>query len=215
MFTPDQYSQIAKSYDSAASDPFVPDDKRQEFAKRAKWFHYLAAREKGTIANADCGQGSSRPPANAFAPYLTTLWVIGAALYLIGTLLFTNAIGLFGDDSSSQVSELTPPVERDLQITSLEEKAKASVPAVERPHAISPDQLPYEAPELTLPQAAEHELPLTTEQSSALPPTSEPETLKVTEAATIRNGPSTTAKVIGTAAPGAELEVRGRENGWI
>jgi hypothetical protein len=103
MFTTDHYTQIAKSYDGAASDPLVPEDKRREFAKRAEWFHYLAAREKGNVSNGLPGQDSSRPPTTAFAPFLTTLWVMGAALYLISTLLFTNAIALFGGDSSNQV----------------------------------------------------------------------------------------------------------------
>jgi hypothetical protein len=217
MFTPDQYTQIAKSYDGAASDPLVPEDKRQEFARRAEWFHYLAGRGTGNVASEHPGHDSSPPATSSFAPYLTMLWVTGAALYLISTLLFTNAIGLFSDDNSRQVAEVRPATNRELTTAIVEKKANAAVLAAERPHAISPNQPSYEAPELMLPKATEHDpsaLRATAEPTTAAPPIAEPEMLKVTEAATVRNGPSTTAKVIGKATPGAKLEVRGHENGW-
>jgi hypothetical protein len=57
MFKPDQYAQIAKSYADAAADPFVSEGKRQEFAKRADWFHYLATREKGSLGSEPSPQG--------------------------------------------------------------------------------------------------------------------------------------------------------------
>ena len=38
---------------------------------------------------------------------------------------------------------------------------------------------------------------------------------EVTAAATIRNGPSASAKKIGTATAGAELKVRAREKDWV
>ena len=41
------------------------------------------------------------------------------------------------------------------------------------------------------------------------------EVLIVRAAATIRNGPSTSAKKIGTATAGAQLEVKGREKEWV
>jgi hypothetical protein len=44
-FTADQYSQIAQGYDQAAADPLVTPEKKEEFAKKAKWFHFLAQRE--------------------------------------------------------------------------------------------------------------------------------------------------------------------------
>jgi hypothetical protein len=217
MFTPDQYTQIAKSYDGAASDPLVPEDKRQEFAKRAEWFHYLAARGTGNVASEHPGHDSSPPATSSVAPYLTTLWIMGAALYLISTLLFTNAIGLFSDDNARQVSEVRPATNRELKTAMVDEKANPAVLAPERPHAISPNQPSYEACELRPPKATEQKpsaLPVTAEPTTAAPPGPEPEMLKVTEAATIRNGPSTTAKVIGKATPGAELQVQQQQNGW-
>jgi hypothetical protein len=216
MFTPDQYAQIANSYATAAADPFVSEDKRQEFARRAEWFRYLAAREKDTPASGPTGEGPSRSPRKSIAPFLTTLWLAGAGLYLIGTLLFTNAIGLFGDDGSQQVSEVSSPAKREPQ-TGGTADTTTPVKKVERPHAISPDQPSYEAPELTMP-ATENTVvaPLESAEVAAVPaPSAAPEMFKVSKAATIRNGPSATAKVIGTATPGAELQVTKHEGDWI
>lgn len=105
----------------------------------------------------------------------------------------------------------------------------------ERRHAISPDQPTYESPNLTaaLPPLPQEDL--TTQGSAEESPTQnsappspsqqgervtpappEPsEMLTVTSAATIRNGPSTAAKKIGTATAGAELQVKGREKDWV
>ena len=85
MFTPDQYAQIAKSYANAAEDPFVSEGKRQEFAQRAEWFHYLATRENGGLRPGPSPEVSAPPPRRSFTPFLTTLWLTGAGLYLIGT----------------------------------------------------------------------------------------------------------------------------------
>jgi hypothetical protein len=185
-FTANQYSQIAQSYDNAAGDPSVPKDKREEFAKRAEWFRYLAQRDKGSLAYDD----SQAPPKDRSRAHsrslLTTLWLIGGALYLISTLLFTNAIGLFGDDGKpTPVKEVSLPIERPTQTASVEDKETAENseqhvnPAVERPHAISLDQPSYEGPELIVPRATEQEL---TGNSVVAEPTQQ-------AAATIGNGP--------------------------
>ena len=45
------------------------------------------------------------------APFLTTLWIAGAAVYLIGTVLFTNAVNLFGTQEPKKVvPEITQPL---------------------------------------------------------------------------------------------------------
>jgi hypothetical protein len=54
-----------------------------------------------------------------------------------------------------------------------------------------------------------------TQQASPPPASPEPEVLAVHQAATIRNGPSLTAAAIGTASPGAQVQIKARENGWI
>jgi hypothetical protein len=222
--TADQYAQIAQGFDSVAADPLVPNEKRREFAKQAEWFHYLAAREKGGSSTAISEEACSESPRQSNRALLTTLWLTGAAIYLIATLLFSNAVGLFGDrDRPSQVAEVRLPVAPPLSVN--EKATGASDPHVitagERRHAIAPDQPPYEAPELIKP------LPVTEKEEIASAGTSLPgnlaapagsplpETFKVIKAAKVRNGPSSASKIIGTAAPGAELQVSRQENGWI
>jgi hypothetical protein len=220
-FTSEQYAQIAQRYDSAAGDRLVPNDKREAFAKQAEWFRYLAARETETLPNDILDKDSSKPPSGSHKGLLTTLWLTGAGIYLLGTLLFTNAIGLFNDrDRSSQVSEAIRPAKPPVQSSGAADASKTGVSdlnvmtASERRHAISPEQPPYEAPELIKPSDIASAATKPPEIGSA-PPAIIPEMRKVTKTATIRNGPSSTSKVIGTASPGAELQVRGRENGWI
>src|SRR4029453_10372554 len=120
-FTADQYCQIAEGYDQAAADPLVTPEKKEEFAKKAKWFHFLAQRESrharplkedvtpqldgDVIAASD-----SRP--RSMAPFLTLVWLTGAVLYLFSTLLFTNAVNLFGDeDRKLAVAKASRPIE--------------------------------------------------------------------------------------------------------
>jgi hypothetical protein len=215
-FTSDQYAQIAQRYDNAAADRLVPNDKREEFGKKAEWFRYLAARETERLPN-DFLQESSKPPSGSHKGLLTTLWLAGAGIYLIGTLLFTNAIGLFNDrDRSSRVTEAIRPAKPPVQSSGTADASKAglsdlnAITASERRHAVSPEQPTYEAPELIKPSDVAPPA-----ETVAAPPAILPVMLKVAKTATIRNGPSSASKVIGTVRPGAEFQVKGRENGWI
>ena len=234
--TADQYSQIAKGYAEAAADPLIAEERKKEFAKKADWFHFLAQREKGALASernsrlaADFA-GEQTSGGRPFRPLLMTLWLTGAALYLISTLLLTNAVNLFGDkDGKSPFRDVSRPVERPSQTATIEAKESLADrqirAAADRPHAISPDQPAYEAPGLTVPPAAQQEettsppSPETIQEASAPPPSTSAapsgEVLKTTAAANIRDGPSTRSKVIGTATLGAELQAKARENGWI
>ena len=55
---------------------------------------------------------------------MTTLWLTGAALSLIGTLLFTNALTLFGDSDRQEVaSQLTLSLVPSPKIASVPAKA--------------------------------------------------------------------------------------------
>jgi uncharacterized protein YraI len=234
--TPEQYSEIAKGYAEAAADPLIADEKKQEFARKAEWFHFLAQREKGALASernsrfaADFA-GEQTSGGRPFRPLLTTLWLTGAALYLISTLLLTNAVNLFGENGGQPpVGNVSRPVERPSQTATIEDKEgpgdhhRQIGAAADRPHAISPEQPAYEAPGLTVPPAAEQEettslAPEPGQEASVPAATFEApvsEVLKTTAAANIRDGPSTRSKVIGTATLGAELQVKARENGWI
>jgi hypothetical protein len=229
-FTADQYSQIAQGYDQAADDPLVTPEKKEEFAKKAKWFHFLAQREskhartlkEDVIPQLDGDViTASDTPRRSMAPFLTLLWLTGAVLYLFSTLLFTNAVNLFGDeDRKLAVAEARRPVESSPKVVRDDIEAKVQnnrpvKPAAERPHAISPDQPTYEDPALTVPpyQPPERELGV----SSAAEPVQKVtrEVFTVTADATIRISPSISAKKIGTAASGAELVVTAREQDWV
>jgi hypothetical protein len=226
--TADQFAQIAQHYESAAADPFVPNDKKREFSKQAEWYRYLSTREQGRATHFPFEEVPSESPSRSYRALLTTLWLTGASVYLITTLVFTNALGLFEDRSnSSQLAELTLPAKISPQPANSDQNALSGVSpsnvmaAAQRRHAISPDQPPYEAPELIKPTlVTEHEnvAAVATEQPeevAAPADPSGPELFQVIKAAKIRNGPSNTSKIIGTATPGAQLQVRSQENGWI
>ena len=239
-FTSAQYSQLAQGYDQAAADPFVSPEKKAEFARKAEWFHFLARRGKmspstGGAAESDVGPlsrdividpPSSAPNRRSIVPFLTTLWLTGAVLYLFSTLLFANAINLFGDsEGETAVTEANRPVEPLPQVATVSDDKENHQggqqwrPSSDTRHARLPNQPAFEAADPTAPPASLPEQKLDTPQ-----PPSEPvqdvgdqsiEVLTVTAAATIRNAPSTTANKIGTANPGAELEVKARETGWV
>jgi Bacterial SH3 domain len=228
-FTADQYSQIAQGYDQAAADPLVTPEKKEEFAKKAKWFHFLAQREsqhartlKEDVIPQLHGDAitASDSPRRSMAPFLTLLWLTGAVFYLFSTMLFTNAVNLFGDEDRMAVAEARRPVEaspkviRD-DIEAKEQNNRPVKPATERPHAISPDQPTYEDPALTVPpyQLPERELGVSSATERVQKVTRE--VFTVTADATIRISPSTSAKKIGTAASGAELVVTAREPDWV
>jgi uncharacterized protein YraI len=231
--TADQYLQIAQGYAKAAADPFVPPERREAFANKAEWFDFLGRREGALRSDGNAGRGNSdltvRPfagdsnysqrPRRSMRPLVTTLWLTGVALYLIGTLLFTNALNLFGDKDRQEVaSELTLSL---VPSPSVEPRGARQIqPTAYRPHAISPDQPSYEAPALTVPPSLVQQEELSSpsphpepiEELAAAPPA---EVLKVTANATVRNGPSTSAKKIGTATPGTALQVKAREGNWV
>ena len=229
-FTKDQYSQIAQGYDKAATDPLVSAEKRTEFAQKAEWFRFLARRESETHrSNHSLGESEttrinseSVGQRRRMAPFLATLWISGAVVYLIGTVLFTNAVNLFEpEDHETLIRETKQPVEPLPKATSVDgsptipQANLQNVAAAERRHAISPDEPSYEDPALTLPST-----PSTQERPKDF--ASEPnvdivgdEVFRVTAAATIRNGPSASAKKIGTATAGAELKVRTRQKDWV
>jgi hypothetical protein len=239
-FTADQYSEIATGYHKAAADPSIAPEKREEFARKAEWFRFLAERDKWTHPGRTGSEAtrsvihssfepSSPAPRRSLNPLLTMLWVAGAAIYLVGTLLFANTVDNPFRSKDKPKPEVTRPIAspggsaRKEEIARLQPAVPPSNPTPDKRHATSPQEPSYEAPGLIVPPSAtddEHKpspaSPARTEQASAPPASSsEPEVLKVNQTATIRNGPSATAKVIGTATPGAELQVKARENGWV
>ena len=137
--TADQYHQVSQGYALAAADPFIPPDRREAFAKKAEWLEFLGRREGRAIrsdvnayrVNSDlavsplAGElGDSEPPRRSIRPPVATLWLTGAALSLIGTLLFTNALTLFGDSDRQEVaSQLTLSLVPSPKVASVPAKA--------------------------------------------------------------------------------------------
>jgi len=217
--TADQYYQVSQGYALAAADPFIPPDRREAFAKQAEWFEFLGRREDGAIrSDGNAGRGNSdlaaRPLAGevgdsewsrrSMRPLVTTLWFTGAALSLIGTLLFTNALYLFGDDDRQKVgTQLTLSLVPAPKVASVAAKATEQGKRQFQPTA---DSAPQE--ELSSPSPP----PEPIEDLGTGPP---PEVLKVTANARIRNGPSTSAEKIGTATLGTAIQVKAREGAWV
>jgi hypothetical protein len=228
--TAEQHAAIATSYDKAAADLFIPAERRAEFANKANWFRHLAALEAkresvAQVPNPSLGHavGPAQKDIRNFRTFkhlLATLWLTGAVVYLISTLLFTNVVGLFGEDdqaglNSKQASPLPEPMEPKVPTADpLMVPSPGTLTSVTatagRPHAISPNQPSSEPP-------PRNETPETTSMASpsavAEPPTTA--TLKLKSTANIRSGPSTSAKIIGTAAVGSELRVTAREADWV
>jgi uncharacterized protein YgiM (DUF1202 family) len=230
-FTADQYSQIAEGYEKAAADPMVASEKRAALVRKAEWFRFLAGHEAHRSSGGDRSAPTCRDPEPAFqgswrmAPFLTTLWATGAAVYLVGTVLFTNAVNLFGaQELKTPVPEIMQSIESGPKVTSVEVDNKVAQayprPTVipERPHAISPDEPTYESPALTAPPPArprEVAGPASSEPAQKVSEVEPPEIFIVTAEATIRNGPSKSSKKIGIAIAGAKLRVKAREKDWV
>ena len=241
--------QIAEGYENAAADPLVAGEKRVDLVKKAEWFRFVAQRERAHEPGNERGftaltRPEAEPPSQgrswrSMTPFLTTLWITGAAVYLLSTVLFTNAVNLFGpEEPKTPVPEIrqsvvSVPKAANVEADNMAEQAHAHPGRPERRHAISPDQPTYKSPTLTaaLPPLPQEELtsqdsaqnlqpkmqhlPLHRRGRSTSAPLEPSEMLTVTSAATIRNGPFTAAKKIGTATAGAELQVKGREKDWV
>ena len=236
----EQYAQIAEGYENASADPLVPAERRLNLAKEADWFRFLAQRERAHRPNSEhehtAPSGLNFEPNSqgwswrSTAPFLTTLWITGAAVYLVSTMLFTNAVNLFGtDEPKTPPAEISQSVESVLKVPSVtntaEEANEQPMATSERRHAITPDQPLYKSPPLFEPSSPLLNATPSPAEELATPAPSEPardvvevrpnEMLIVTSAATIRNGPSSAAKKIGTASAGAELHVKAREKDWV
>src|SRR5665648_283361 len=107
--TADQYFQVSQGYAKAAADPYVSREGREAFAHKAEWFDFLGRRQGETFRRTvGTGDGSlaahllageldyAGQPRRSSRQLVTTLCLAGAALYLTGTLLFSNALNLFG-----------------------------------------------------------------------------------------------------------------------
>jgi hypothetical protein len=157
---------------------------------------------------------------------LLPLWLVGAVLYLVSTLLFANAIWFGADDdpkpAAKNVISTSPayPEVAELPATAQPEQLDPINPAAAgTPHAITVEQTSSEAPALAnlpAPVDLEEQPPTADEAPQALARAypNQAELLKVTSEAIIRNGPSASADIIGTAYAGARVHVASRDAGW-
>ena len=157
----EQYAQIAEGYEKASADPLLPAEERVNLAKEADWFRFLAQREGAHRPNneheltapssLDFEPNSQGWSWRSTAPFLTTLWITGAAVYLVSTVLFTNAVNLFGrDEPKTPAPEIRQSVESVLKVPSVTNTAEQAneqpMATSERRHAITPDQPPLRIP---------------------------------------------------------------------
>jgi len=234
--TPDQYSEIAERYARSTIDPSVPPEAKEQFAKKAEWFRFLAVREREhsprfeSANSPQCAifeedhSGRSRPL--SFKPFLTTLWLVGAAVYFVTTLLFSHAVNLSGNDDRKPSSALpvisanrtgasvAPASEIELQKGANVQQRMATSDT--RQHAVSLDGPATEDPISLSPSPSRSEK--ANSPGGAAQETStkqKPEILAVTAPTIVRNAPSETAQQIGTAQRGAQLQVIERDHEWL
>jgi hypothetical protein len=157
------------------------------------------------------------------------IWLVGAVLYTISTLLLTNSIWFRDDNDPKPIAnDLTSTSPAYPKVAKVELAETAPPPpeqyepinpaAADTPHAITVEQAPSAAPALAnLPSpvpAQDQPPPAEARQAPANSIPKQAELLKVTSAASIRNGPSASADVIGTAFAGAQVQVAARDSGW-
>jgi hypothetical protein len=236
--TPDQYSEIAEGYARSTLDPSVPPEAREEFAKKAEWFRFLAerARKHGTRFESTSSpqysifeedrSGRSRP--RSFKPFLTTLWLVGAAVYFITTLLFSHAANLSGNDDRKTPSALpliwadhpgapAAPASSEIELQKGANVQQRIPTSDTRQHAVSLDGPATESPTIS-PSSS----PSRSEEANSLDGAAQetstnqkPEILAVTARTIVRNAPSETAQQIGIAQRGAQLQVIERDHEWL
>jgi SH3-like domain-containing protein len=153
------------------------------------------------------------------------LWVIGAVMCVVSVLLFTRLSDVFDRvdqpkllsapdaPASSPVqeaggvapAEITPQQPDELDVLYLDPPAQNSR------HAIAPDA---ELPAAEASPAIKTESPAT--QVLEVPTSAAPkdEFVTITSAASVRNGPSASADIIGRAHAGARARVASRDSGW-
>jgi SH3-like domain-containing protein len=154
------------------------------------------------------------------------MWVIGVLTCVISIPLFTSRIDVFDRDDQPKATNLSeappsPPAKEAARLAPTEiapqQPDQVDVPhldssAQNSPHAITPDTEP---PAAAASPATETKSPAIADpievQSPAAP---KDEFVTIPTTATIRNGPSASADVIGRAHAGARARVASRDSGW-
>jgi hypothetical protein len=133
-------------------------------------------------------------------PY-KALWLAGAAIFAISTLILVNTLsprigGEFASGVNNQSASATAPHLSSRQPGSVPPVLPAAPPRAQSIHAIDPKASPAQGPAPSYPGIGDR-------------------LLKLTSAASVRNGPSASADIIGTVYAGAEVRVASRNFGWV
>lgn len=167
-----------------------------------------------------------------------TLWLVGAAVLAISTLIFVDALSpRIGREFASKVNNRsasdTAPQHQLLSPGSDPPAFPAAPPRAQSAHAIDPEQRQVQTSQPLSPatsgqQAAtmesstsaqlsaqlKYQSPAAAEVTEAPSPGLGDQLLKITSAVSIRNGPSASADIIGMAYAGTVARVASRDSGW-
>jgi uncharacterized protein YraI len=135
--------------------------------------------------------------------------VLAGLLYAGHTLLFGGGQG-GSSDQASPVAVSTSPSSQPAQQLAAEHLTPS--PAGSR-HAIEVEHAPLPSPSETSAAASQATPPGASPDASLGP--DQPAFVTVTSPASIREGPSTSAAIIGVAQPGAEAQIVSRSTDWV
>jgi len=155
------------------------------------------------------------------------MWAIGALMCVVSILLLARPIDVFDrDDQAKPISQsaapTSPPTQETTPLAETEIALQPPVqlgvphldaPAQNSPHAILPDA---ESPAVSSSPTTETKSPATADAIPVAPSQApkKDEFVMLIETATIRNGPSDSADIIGRAHPGARARVASRDSNW-
>ena len=135
--------------------------------------------------------------------------VAAGLMYAAYTALLTGEFELSDSPTKSPGAE-------PLQLSQFTPWTKIDPAAQNSPHAIVPeDDLSRTAAAEDLPSPIEAEKDPSTANAQVALSTEQTEHIRVTTPASIREGPSTSAPIIGVAQPGAEAQVISRRSEWV
>jgi len=149
---------------------------------------------------------------------LVVLWMIGLAFYVIET---TPAAQVSSSVGANAKVGAPSPLTQDPEVLSKNELHPSATLSA---HAISADKAPRQTEATGALPPQQNESVNITEPQQQIAKDSENEQgfhpelgeeLRVTSQTSIRNGPSSSAELLGTARTGAKLRVRSREAGWV
>ena len=147
-----------------------------------------------------------------------TLWLVGAAVLAISTLIFVDALSpRIGREFASKVNNRsasdTAPQHQLLSPGSDPPAFPAAPPRAQSAHAIDPEQRQVQTSQPLSP-ATSGQQAATMESSTSAQLKYGDQLLKITSAVSIRNGPSASADIIGIAYAGTVARVASRDSGW-